>query len=71
MSNDYSKVPDFYVENHGIEVEQETRYPESGQVAVRIKHNQHQSTRLQLGLAQTEELHEKLGQIIAAIKIGA
>lgn len=62
------KTPDFYSENHGIEVELETRYPESGQVAVRVKHNQHQSTRLQLGLAQAEEFYEKLGQTISTIK---
>lgn len=63
-----SKTPDFYVGNHGVEVEQEQRYPESGQVSIRINHNKHQSTKLQLGLEQAKELHTKLGETIAAIE---
>ena len=65
------KTPDFYVENNGVDVELEERYPESGQVAIRINHNKFQSTRLQLGLEQAEELHSKLGVLIAQIRAGS
>lgn len=68
MSLDSIKTPDFYAENYGAEVEQEQRYPESGRVSIRINHNTHQSTRLQLGLEQARELHTKLGEVIAAIE---
>jgi DUF1680 family protein len=68
MSEITHKTPDFYVENSGVEVEREERYPESGQVSIRINHNKHQSTRLQLGLEQAEELHTKLGVLIAQIR---
>lgn len=68
---DIDKTPDAYVENHGVEVEKEERYPQHGQVALRFNHNTFQSTRLQMGLAQAEELYEKLGQTIATIKQGA
>lgn len=67
---DNIKEPDFYVENYGVEVEQEQRYPESGRISVRINHNKHQSTRLQLGLEQARELRAKLGETIAAIEEG-
>lgn len=66
--SDSIKTPDFYATNYGIEVEQEQRYPESGQVAIRVNHNQHQSTRLQIGLEQAEELQAKLAVLIAQIK---
>jgi len=62
------KTPDFYAENNGAEVEREERYPESGQVSIRINHNKYQSTRLQLGLEQAEELHTKLGVLVAQIR---
>jgi len=61
------KEPDYYVENNGVEVEREVRFPESGQVAIRINHNKFQSTRLQIGLEQAQELHAKLGVLIAQI----
>lgn len=63
-----TKTPDWYVDNHGVEVEREERYPESGQVAIRVNHNSHQSTKLQMGLEQAQELHEKLGNLINEIK---
>lgn len=61
------KTPDLYANNYGVEVEREVRFPESGQVAIRVMHNEHQSTRLQLGLLQAVELHEKLGRLITEI----
>jgi len=67
MSDLDHKAPDFYTENSGVEVEREERYPESGQVSIRINHNKHQSTRLQLGLEQAQELQAKLGALIAQI----
>lgn len=68
---EFSKIPDHYTSNYGVEVVREVRFPESGQVSIRIAHNTHQSTRLQLGVPQAEELHEKLGQLIAEIKLEA
>jgi hypothetical protein len=65
------KTPDFYADNHGVDVAREVRFPESGQVVIRIAHNKHQSTRLQIGLAQAEELHDALGLLIAQIKATA
>ena len=65
--SDSIKTPDFYVDNHGVEVEQEHRFPESGRVAIRINHNKHQSTRFQIGLEQARELHTKLGETLATI----
>lgn len=66
--NDESKTPDYYTTNYGIEVEQEKRFPESGQVAIRVNHNRHQSTRLQIGLEQAEELQGKLAVLVAQIR---
>jgi hypothetical protein len=64
----YIKTPDYYTDNHGVDVEREARDPEAGQVMIRLAHNKHQSTRLQIGLAQAEDLHDKLGLLIAQIK---
>lgn len=62
------KTPDFYASNHGVVVQREVKFPESGQISIRIAHNKHQSTLLQVGLAQAEDLHDQLGLLIAQIK---
>lgn len=67
MKND--KTPDLYAANYGVEAERETRYPENGLVAIRINHNTFQSTRLQLGLEQANELYFKLGVLLGQIKV--
>lgn len=67
--DDYVKTtPDFYATNHGIDVEQEQRYPESGRIRVGVHLSQYQSTILQFGLEQAKELHSKLGAIIEEIE---
>jgi len=61
-------TPDLYTTNYGAEVEREARYPQHGQISLRFNHNTYQSTRLQFGLEQAEEMHAKLGEVISQIK---
>lgn len=63
-----NKTPDYYAVNHGVIVTRETRFPESGQVNVRIALNQYQSTILAVGLEQAKDLRDKLSNIIAEIE---
>lgn len=60
-------IPDAYVDNHGVDVEQVLRDPQHGQVSVRIRHNKFQSSLVQMGKAQAVELYVKLGALLAEL----
>lgn len=65
---DNLKTPDAYATNYGVEVLEETQYPQYGRVNIFVRHNKHQKTSLNIGLEQTKELRDKLNTLIAEIE---